>query len=76
MGVILHGNFRKLFIGTSAEHPVDLTQESTSEVDRYELFMIGFPDEQHLPRRIQRPALQDTLVASNYSNGPVWIGGL
>ena len=35
---------------------MDLTQESASEVDRDELFMIGFPDEQYPLRRIQRPA--------------------
>ena len=47
---------RELFIGTSAEHLVDLTQESASEVDRDELIMIGFPEEQDPQMRIQRPA--------------------
>ena len=55
IGVTSHGNYRESFIGTSPEHPVDLTQESESEGERNELFMIGFP-EQSSQRRIQRPA--------------------
>ena len=55
-GVTSHGNYRELFIGSSAEHPVDLTQEYESEKERNEIFMIGFPDGQSTQRRIQRPA--------------------
>ena len=56
IGVSSHGNYRELYIGTSAEHPVDLTQEYESEGGRNEIFMIGFPDGQSSQRRIQRPA--------------------